>query len=449
MAWAYELIPKQVGEIALSDVQFSYQGVPYFANPGKIVVGALDTYLSPSTGGIHKVLADVSNRKPYLNEGIEYRFRYLYTIVLPTAESPAPVLPELPDFLSEEPPTETETTAQIEGKTYQVQEVTRRLYPQKIGKIVIQPANLILPIKGAPKTLKTSTVVLTVQPLPEIGRPPNFTGAVGEYNISAHIDRNRIEVGRALSFSLKIEGEGNMQTVTPPKLPTIPGVRVGTQSQVEETTTRGHVYTYALIPSQAGTVWIPAIKYVYFNPHRPAYQTTETTRIRINVSPKPNAVDDSESGPALWKWGIFLFLIALLLAGLAGGGFVWYRKKSTPTTEMATRDAPPNVREQALSTLKSLASSKTGGSAKMFGDALAQTLYQYLEETLGLSQRTIAEVQRVGAEAGISKSILQELEDILTQCNYLRFAPAPLTTEEQQALISRAETVIYHVAVGN
>ena len=445
MAWAYELIPKQVGEIALSDVQFSYQGVPYFANPGTIIVGALDTYVNPPTGGIHKVLADVSNRKPYLNEGIEYRFRYLYTVVLPTADSPAPVLPELPDFLAEELPTETDTTVQIEGKTYQVQEVTRRLYPQKTGKIVIQSANLILPLKGAPKTLKTATVTLTVLPLPEIGRPPNFTGTVGEYNISAHIDRNRTEVGKALSLSLKIEGKGNMQTVTAPKLPTIAGVRIGTQPRVEKPTAGSRVYTYALIPSQEGTLWIPAIEYVYFNPHRKAYQTTQTTRIPINVLPNPNAAGDSETDTALWKWGILLFLLVLLLAGLAGGGYVWYRAQSTPKTETVEPDAPPNVREQTLSALKNLANSKTGGGAKTFGEALAQTLYQYLNETLGLSQRTSAEVQKVGAQAGISKPILQEVEDILTQCDYLRFAPAPLTTEERNALISRAEAVIYHV----
>jgi hypothetical protein len=131
MAWVYELIPQKIGEIVLSDIRFSYQGIPYLAKPGTIIVGAVDTYQNTSTGGIHKVQAEVNNQKPHFNEAIEYRFRYLYTTIFPTLEPPTTSLPDFTGFLVEKLPDEKGSTVVMRGKTYQVQEYVRRLYPQK------------------------------------------------------------------------------------------------------------------------------------------------------------------------------------------------------------------------------------------------------------------------------------------------------------------------------
>ena len=95
MAWAYELIPQAIGDFSLSDIRFAYQGTPYFANPGSIRVSGADTYVDTSTNAIHQVEAEVDTSEPYLNAPLTYTFRYLYTTVLPTRESPTPRLPFL------------------------------------------------------------------------------------------------------------------------------------------------------------------------------------------------------------------------------------------------------------------------------------------------------------------------------------------------------------------
>ena len=75
-------------------------------------------------------------------------------------------------------------------------------------------------------------------------------------------------------------------------------------------------------------------------------------------------------------------------------------------------------------------------------NALAQTLYQYLEATLALSQRNIDTARDICVQAQVSDRIIEELVDILTKCDYHRFAPVPLSTDERAALITRTEAVI-------
>ena len=118
MAWVYELIPQTVGNFALSDIRFDYQGDFYFANPGSIRVSGTDVYQDGLTGGVHRVEAEVDTSKPYLNAPLTYTFRYLYTTVLPTRESPTPRLPTFPDFFVEKPTKLPLYTQEIRGKTF-------------------------------------------------------------------------------------------------------------------------------------------------------------------------------------------------------------------------------------------------------------------------------------------------------------------------------------------
>ena len=466
MAWAYELIPQAIGDFSLSDVRFAYQGNTYFANPGSIRVSGANTYTDASTRSVHQVEAEVSTTEPYLNAPLTYTFRYLYTAVLPTQGSPTPQLPPFPDCLVEELPPSSPQTQRIQGKTFWVQEQVRRLYPQRTGQVVIEPATLILPIPRGRKTLKTNALKLTVQPLPEVGKPAQFSGAVGEYQISAYVDRSAIEAGHALTLSVHISGRGSMQTVTAPKLPAIQGVVVNGPNLVEGTTPTTRTYAYALIPAQSGTLRIPAIAYIYFDPSRAVYATAQTTPIPVSVRPNPSdAVGvDTASSPG-WIWVI---LFAVLLLGVSVAGFLWYRARfqrskdtavDAPHRTVAINDGEPKGRKgrraetettppisQARDALIALARNDAADAATTFANTLAQTLYQYLEDTLGLAQRNINTAREVCMQAGVSEQILEELVDLLTKCDYHRFAPVPLTANERSTLIARVETVISKIA---
>ena len=468
MAWAYELIPQAIGDFSLSDVRFAYQGSTYFANPGSIRVSGANTYTDVSTRSVHQVEAEVSTTEPYLNAPLTYTFRYLYTAVLPTQASPTPQLPTFPDFLVEELPPLSPQTQRIRGKTFWVEEQVRRLYPQRTGQILIEPATLILPVPRGRKTLTTDPLKLTVQPLPEVGKPSQFSGAVGDYQISAYLDRSAIEAGRALTLSVQISGRGSMQTVTAPKLPAIPGVVVNGPTLVEGTTPTTRTYAYALIPARSGTLRIPAIAYIYFDPSRAVYATAQTTPIPVSVRPNPNDAVGVEPAPSPWRTWIIVPVVLLL--GVLVAGFLWYRARFQGSTD-ATVDTPPGTVpvnngepkgrkgrqaeteappiSQAQDALMELARDDATDAATGFANALAQILYQYLEDTLGLTQRNIDTAREVCMQAGISEPALEEFIDLLTKCDYHRFAPVPLTANERRTLIARAEAVIDKIAISS
>ena len=464
MAWAYELIPQKIGDFTLSDVRLAYQGTPYFANPGSIRVSGTDTYVDVSTNGIHQVEAEVDTHEPYLNAPLTYTFRYLYTTVLPTRESPTPRLPTFRGFFVETPQKRPLYTQEIRGKTFWVEEHTRRLYPQqKIGQIVLAPAELLLPLPQGRRTLKTKPLTLTVQPIPEAGRPSHFNGAIGEYQISAEIERGWIEAGHELMLTVRISGHGNIQTVTPPTLPRIAGVMVSRAEPFEVITSTSRGYVYTLTPVRKGIFRIPAIEYTCFDPIRAVYTTTQTTPIPVSVRPHPNDPAEYETDSSPWLlWSIVL---AILIAALGIGGYLWYRTgfaiptRRKPNTETGTdtrkgggfrssRNTQDTETEpitpvlQAREALGRLIDSDTAENATTFANALAHVLYQYLEDTFGVSQRNIETAREVCANAGIPTPILDALIDLLTKCDYHRFAPVSLSTGERNALIARAERVL-------
>lgn len=443
--WAYELIPQRIGDFALSDIRFSYQGTPYFANPGSIRVNGENTYRDISTGGIHRVEAEVTPSNPYLNQAVTYTFRYLYTTVLPTLESPSATLPELSGFFVEELPSPLHETQQIRGQTFQVQAEERRLYPQKTGRIVIAPASLTLPLNSGSKTLKTRAIALTVRPLPPF-QSQQFSGAIGEYQLTAQIDKTRVEVGSGLTLSVRISGRGNMQTITAPQIPAISGVTVTAPHFGEGSTPTSHVYAYALVPSQVGTVRLPAIAYTYFSPELGTYQTAQTVPIPFTVLPKPSEPVAFEPDGAAWQRWLLLAGVLLLVTVLVAGGYLWYRRRVG--MRAAAEESEISPAQEALATFREILESRAD-NATAFGNAIAEALYHYLGETLGISlvggTASPDTVREACAQAGLSGATIQEVVDILSQCDYYRFSPAPISADERQALISRAEKVIQEI----
>ena len=97
---------------------------------------------------------------------------------------------------------------------------------------------------------------------------------------------------------------------------------------------------------------------------------------------------------------------------------------------------------QAREALAALARGDTTDNATTFANALAQTLYQYLEDRLVLSERNMDAAREVCTQAQIAESVVENLIDILTKCDYHRFAPVPLSSDERNSLITRADGVI-------
>lgn len=185
------------------------------------------------------------------------------------------------------------------------------LFPQRTGEIVIDEAKIpcVLRRRVRPRSffdsgvrdyrvdIKSPKVKVNVKPLPIAGKPENFSGAVGNFNYSATIDKSKVKTNEAITLTVKITGNGNVKLIEAPEIvfPTDfdtykPDVNVNVKN-----TAQGSVGTktfkYLIIPRRAGSFRVPQISFSYFDVKAGKYKTLNSKEFNIDVSK-----DESETG---------------------------------------------------------------------------------------------------------------------------------------------------------
>lgn len=493
VTWTYVLRPKKVGQFTVSPIQISHGNKTYTADPVSIKVlpkstkpsqskSTQDTFTDAFSSSTHKVEASVDNPRPYVNEQIIYTFRYLYTARIPSFNSPKYTQPSLRQFWTTELERKRAQRQVIDGTLYWIEEIQVGLFPITAGRITIEPAKLSLPLstgRGRPQAsnvLITNPVEVDVRPLPQVGKPTNFLGTVGQYRIHAQTDRRTIEAGDGFTLRVQVSGTGNIKTVPAPTVPTLPNMaiydpQITDAIGVVDSKVRGsRTYEYVIIPSKEGDWTIPAIDYPYFDPQTESYQVARTVPITINVLPSPNGAagttpsHTTQSDIHLLKqdiryikpdslklsdqhlqpykrisfWVVQTLPIAVVL-------FVWgYRQRQ------AKRD-PKQLREQyaarnALQIIED-AKGRTTAEPTAFYGTLATGLYQYIGDIFDISPGGLNPelVRQRCEEAGFPESATAQMVDTLTQCDYVRFAPVAANPTDMEDLLNRARASINEI----
>jgi hypothetical protein len=261
-----------------------------------------------------------------------------------------------------------------------------------------------IPYNGvAPKdvTIDSPSSRLLVLSLPKEGRPNDFSGAVGEFQVSSDTSAIRVAAGDPLTLRLHIRGAGNFDRVDAPMFDHLDHWKTyPAKSSFAASDPAGDkgekVFEQPLIASQAGEQSIPSLEFSYFNPNTQRYERARTEPITVTVAasladsslgapaeaPNPNGAlttvsarglrpdhpppRNSVSGlRPLYFQPAFLTVPAALFLILAGSLF-------------AVRPHPARVTSKATQrTLARLdAAARSGDSASFFGaarDALLQT----------------------------------------------------------------------------
>ena len=104
--------------------------------------------------------------------------------------------------------------------------------PQRGGRSSFFDDSLLLPgmdpFASRIQVLASSPPMqLDVRPLPTQGRPRDFSGAVGDFKLTATVDKNKVIANEDIvKLQLKIEGVGNAGVVSKPNLPEIDGLQL-------------------------------------------------------------------------------------------------------------------------------------------------------------------------------------------------------------------------------
>jgi hypothetical protein len=145
---------------------------------------------------------------------------------------------------------------------------------------------------GRPYTFtKTNpTVKIDVKPLPP-GQPPSFNGAVGQFRMTANIDKKQVFANEPFSLKVKVEGRGNAKQVELPALDLpqeFETFDTKSDSKFFKDGTSYKEFEVLIIPRKEGRLTIPSIKLSFFNPSTQKYETVQTQPIEVVVGAGKN-----------------------------------------------------------------------------------------------------------------------------------------------------------------
>lgn len=246
------------------------------------------------------------------------------------------------DMMKPDDPVTAETET-LNGREYNVYTIRKaQLYPLQAGPALLEIASLENKISFLKNsfnsgdivtenvTLSSKPVTINVKPLPDEGKPVNFTGAVGKFDINAALEKNNFTTDETGKLSVTITGSGNLHLLTPPSI-TWPAGFEAFDSKLTDNTDNTTIplsgsktFEIPFAVQQAGNYKTPAVSFSYFDPAAAAYKTVTAAGVAFGVV-KGNgtglnkfiAKERKENVSTGKNSGLIIMLLACLACGVA------------------------------------------------------------------------------------------------------------------------------------
>ncbi len=519
ITFTYILMANNAGEYTIPGASIVADGDQMVSNSVRIKVLPQDqgdsnssssssTHSSSGTGVSNQdlfITASASKTNVYEQEA------FVLTYKIYTRESNLQLnnakLPDFKGFHSQEIEMTTNarwTPEHYQGRNYYTT-VYRQfvLFPQQSGKLYIDPAQFQMTV-GKPvqsddpfdaffnggsnvieikKSISTPKIAINVNPLPA-GKPADFSGGVGEFNISSSINNKELKTNDAITIKLVIAGTGNLKLISNPEIKfpddfEVYDPKVDNQVRLtREGLTGNKVIEYLAIPRHAGTYKIPGVSFSYFDIRSKSYKTLKTEEYVINVEKgagnadqvianftnkedlkvlgediryiKQNEVTLQPKGSFFYgSMTYWLFYIIPALAFIIF--FIIYRKQAAENANVA-KMRTKKANKVATKRMKLAGKLLSENKKDAFYDEVLKALWGYISDKLNipvsrLSKDNIEEKLR---NHGVNEELIKEFLNALNDCEFARFAPG----DENQAMdkvysssievISKKENSIKH-----
>ena len=519
ITFTYILMANNAGEYTIPGASIIADGDQMVSNSVRIKVLPQDqgssnssssssTHSSSGTGVSNQdlfITASASKTNVYEQEA------FVLTYKIYTRESNLQLnnakLPDFKGFHSQEIEMTTNarwTPEHYQGRNYYTT-VYRQfvLFPQQSGKLYIDPAQFQMTV-GKPvqsddpfdaffnggsnvieikKSISTPKIAINVNPLPA-GKPADFSGGVGEFNISSSINNKELKTNDAITIKLVISGTGNLKLISNPEIKfpddfEVYDPKVDNQVRLtREGLTGNKVIEYLAIPRHAGTYKIPGVSFSYFDIRSKSYKTLKTEEYVINVEKgagnadqvianftnkedlkvlgediryiKQNEVTLQPKGSFFYgSMTYWLFYIIPALAFIIF--FIIYRKQAAENANVA-KMRTKKANKVATKRMKLAGKLLSENKKDAFYDEVLKALWGYISDKLNIpvsrfSKHNIEEKLR---NHGVNEELIKEFLNALNDCEFARFAPG----DENQAMdkvysssievISKMENSIKH-----
>lgn len=502
---SYVLAPKKEGRFTLSSARLRCGDKDVLSNALVITVKAADKANQTAAKGQNSNSAEqlnlndevfvkqiVSKSSVYENEPFVVTLKLYYSLQVQRINDVK--FPEYTGFIAQEqevPDSEVSGKERLNGKVYNTHILRRYvMIPQKTGLVSLGngTADLILSVpvqqssrspfgsffrsySSVKKYVGIQDVKINVKELPEKGKPENFSGGVGSFQMSSSVNADSLRANEAVVVKVKISGTGNVKYVKHPKIVFPNDFEVYDPKVVSKVNgSSGSIdMEFMAIPRFAGEFTIPEAQFSYFDLKSKKYKTLKTPEYKLavaegeagsspvvsNYTSKENVkrigedirfinVNDLQISKkneflygslTYWLW----FLIpSLIFAAL----FVLYRKQIKENSNVALM-RNKRASKQAVKRLKAAKEHLEKDSRSAFYEEVLKALWGYTGDKLNMpvSQLSKDNIEAELAKCSVSENLIKEFMSLLDTCEFARFAPAALS-ESMESVYDKAADVI-------
>ncbi|MRX63029.1 BatD family protein [Maribacter luteus] len=495
--YSYTLAPTARGKFTIKQASIVIDGQVYKSLAKTVEITAavekpnelnVDDYADDN---LHLV-AEVSKTNPYMNEAISVVYKLYVSPSIRVSNYRPLDNPKYNNFWSQDIPVQrlNAENGTFKGKNYRYVVLKRIvLYPQKSGKLDIEPLSLDVTVEVPTnkrdffggrvytqinKTVSAGNRTINVKPLPSAGKPANFGGAVGDFDFKVTTSKTSLNASESLQAIVEVSGQGNLKLfqLPAPELPSSLEVYDPEHNEDVRTTLAGMQGkisdSYTIVPSFKGKYPVPSISFSYFNPKTVSYQTINSEEILINVIQGPtnssnpinnNTVNSKQSvvtsgnqfnfiklNPDLTTknfshfFGSKAFYLWLLLPLLLIPLSIVFRKKR----DAIASDVEGNRIKRANKLARKYLSEakKTLGKKDAFYIALEKALHNYLKAKLKIetSEFSKDKITSLLNEKEVDTDTVEGFIGLLKNCEMARYSP--FSDVQMQEDYDRASKVI-------
>ena len=316
--FVYTLEPRRTGSLTIGPVRLTYQGTTCQTQPIAVRVVPAGDSVPPlerwaDANGV-ELECTVDRSSVFVGEQVQVTYRLFSRNRVGGALMKD--VPALNGFWV----AEANDTSDLQwlpttraGQACSVAVVRRAtLFPVQPGNLAVGRMTLagVVAVAGGlfkgmqtPFTVSSVPLSVNVRPLPDSGRPADFAGGVGRFDLTARLSGNQTRNGEPLTLEVRVSGTGNIGTIGEPQVRVADGVKLLAPVAEQEVTRAGgrvqgtRTYSYSIIPRADGLNIVPAASMSFFDPEGDTYYMLRTEGTAFVAA----GVDDSgpvvERGP--------------------------------------------------------------------------------------------------------------------------------------------------------
>ena len=476
--YTYFLAPRKRGSFSIGQASIEVKDVVYKTSPIKITVtAAVDVPKDPNdpeylASESIDLVAEVSKTDPYLNEAISVVYKLYIAENTGVRNWNEIDKPRYNDFWSQNIDVKELKVQEgvYKGKNYRYVVLKKTiLYPQKTGELSLEPLTLEVSVEvpsnrrdifgrramtTVNRTVTAGKRSIKVKPLPQQGRPDNFSGAVGDFNFKVESSKKTLIVSEAFNLKLEVAGRGNLMLFELPS-PILPSsLEVYDPEHTEDiktslSGTKGRVFdNYAIVTNEAGQYPIPPISFSFFNPKTKSYETIDSEKIIVTANEGPyslkkneanNGVSTIESKDSKFSsiytlteldpiendefFGGSLFWLIFTAPFLFIPAIIIFRKKKA---KKAMDFEGNRIKENRKLTKKYLSDAKRSlGNKDAFYVALERALHSYLKTKLKIKTFDLSKdkIKALLINNSVSSYNVGVFIKLLEACDFARYTP--------------------------